>query len=43
MAIKTIKDLEVYRSAYSLAMDIFKFSVRFPKEEVYWKRMNIFA
>ena len=35
MAIKTIKDLEVYRLAYALAMDIFKFSVRFPKEEVY--------
>ena len=35
MAIKTIKDLEVYRLAYALDMDIFKFSVRFPKEEVY--------
>ncbi len=35
MAIRTIKDLEVYRLAYSLAMDIFKCSVRFPKEEVY--------
>ena len=35
MAIKTIKDLDVYRLAYSLAMDIFKLSVRFPKEEVY--------
>ncbi len=35
MAIKTIKDLEVYRLAYSLAMDIFKLSVGFPKEEVF--------
>ncbi|MGD8702733.1 MAG: four helix bundle protein [Desulfosarcina sp.] len=35
MAIKTIKDLDVYRLAYSLAMDIFKLSVHFPKEEVY--------
>ena len=35
MAIKTIKDLEVYRLAYALAMHIFKLSVRFSKEEVY--------
>jgi four helix bundle protein len=35
MAIKTIHDLEVYRLAYSLAMQIFKQTIRFPKEEIY--------
>ena len=35
MSIKTIYDLEAYRLAYSLAMDVFKTSVAFPKTEVY--------
>jgi four helix bundle protein len=35
MAIKTIHDLEVHRLAYSLAMQIFKQTIRFPKEEIY--------
>ncbi|MBC2745183.1 MAG: four helix bundle protein [Desulfosarcina sp.] len=35
MAIKKITDLEVYRLAYSLAMEISRCSIRFPKEEVY--------
>ena len=35
MTIKTINDFEVYRLAYSLAMEIFRCSIRFPKEEVY--------
>ena len=29
------KDLEVYKLAYKLAMEIFKFSKSFPKEELY--------
>jgi four helix bundle protein len=35
MAIKSINDLEVYRLAYSLAMQIFKSSMGFPKTETY--------
>jgi four helix bundle protein len=35
MAIKSIHDLEVYRLAYSLAMKIFRYPTRFPKEEIY--------
>ena len=35
MPIKTIQDLEVYRLAYSLAMQVFKFSMDFPKTETY--------
>ena len=35
MAIITIHDLEVYRLTYSLAMDVFKASMTFPKTEVY--------
>ena len=35
MAIKTIHDLEVYRLTYTLAMDVFKVSMTFPKTEVY--------
>jgi four helix bundle protein len=33
MPIKTIQDLEVYRLAYSLAMQVFKVSMAFPKTE----------
>ncbi len=33
--IKTHKDLEVYKLAYRLAMDIFELSKSFPKEEKY--------
>ena len=35
MPIKTIQDLEVYRLAYSLAMQVFKASMDFPKTETY--------
>ena len=35
MAIKTIHDLEVYQLAYSLAMDVSKASMNFPKTEIY--------
>ncbi|MFC1525072.1 four helix bundle protein [Planctomycetota bacterium] len=35
MAIKTYKDLEVYSMAYQLAMDIFKLTRSFPREEKY--------
>ena len=33
--IKTFKDLEVYKESYDLAMELFKLSRKFPKEEVY--------
>lgn len=33
--IKTIKDLKVYNLTYSLAMEIFDITKRFPKEEIY--------
>ena len=32
---KTVRDLKVYQAAFSSAMDIFKLSERFPKEEKY--------
>ena len=35
MKIYSAKDLEVYRKAYRLAMQIFEISKRFPKEERY--------
>ncbi len=35
MRIRTHKDLEVYQSAFNAAMEIFKISKRFPKEETY--------
>ena len=33
--IKSFQDLEVYRRAYALAMDIFMLAKKFPKEETY--------
>lgn len=33
--IKTVNDLKVYKVAYSLAMDIFQITKKFPKEEIY--------
>jgi len=35
MRINSAKDLEVYKKAYSLAMQIFEISKQFPKEEQY--------
>ena len=35
MKINSAKDLEVYKKAYKLAMDIFKISKTFPAEEKY--------
>ena len=35
MRINSAKDLEVYKKAYSLAMEIFEISKSFPKEERY--------
>jgi four helix bundle protein len=35
MGIKSIHDLKVYRLSFKLAMDIFKLSKKFPKEERY--------
>lgn len=35
MGIKTVRDLKVYGMAYKLAMEIFEFTKRFPKEETY--------
>lgn len=35
MQIKSAKDLTVYQKAYSLAMDVFRASSSFPKEERY--------
>lgn len=34
-SIKSAKDLEVYQIAYSLAMEVFKLSKKFPSEEKY--------
>ena len=34
-SISSVKDLEVYSQSYSLAVDIFRFSLSFPKEELY--------
>ena len=34
-AIKGIRDLKVYASAYQLATEIFQITMRFPKEETY--------
>jgi four helix bundle protein len=33
--IKNVKDLKVYSAAYSLALEIFKLTIGFPKEEIY--------
>ncbi|MEO0129640.1 MAG: four helix bundle protein [candidate division WOR-3 bacterium] len=33
--IKSYKDLEVYKKAYKLAMEIFYLTKRFPKDEIY--------
>jgi len=33
MAVQNVKELEVYRKAYALAMDIFELSKAFPAEE----------
>ena len=35
MSIKSVKDLEVYRLAYELAMKVFELTRKFPKEETY--------
>lgn len=35
MKIRTHKDLEVFQLAFNVAMEIFKISKRFPKEETY--------
>ena len=35
MQINSAKDLEVYKKAYSLAMEIYEISKAFPKEERY--------
>jgi len=35
MLIKSAKDLEVYKEAYALAMEIFEISKTWPSEEVY--------
>jgi len=35
MKLNSAKDLEVYKKAYSLAMEIFELSKSFPKEEKY--------
>ena len=34
-AIRSIKDLKVYKVAYDLAMEIFEITKRFPREETY--------
>ena len=33
--LRSVRDLEVYKSAFSVAMDIFKITETFPKEEKY--------
>jgi four helix bundle protein len=33
--IKSFKDLEVYKLSYEVAMDLFKLSRKFPKEELF--------
>lgn len=35
MAVQSAKELEVYKKAYSLAMDVFRLSKSFPAEERY--------
>jgi four helix bundle protein len=35
MKLNSAKDLEVYKKAYKLAMDIFEITKRFPQEERY--------
>ena len=35
MAIKSVKDLKVYNLAFELAMEIFKLTLTFPKDEKY--------
>lgn len=35
MGIKKVKDLQVYTMAYSLAMEIYNITKKFPKDEVY--------
>ncbi|PIP07159.1 MAG: hypothetical protein COX52_04765 [Syntrophobacterales bacterium CG23_combo_of_CG06-09_8_20_14_all_48_27] len=36
MVARSAKDLRVYKQAYSLAMEIFEISKRWPREEIYW-------
>ena len=35
MSIKSVRDLEVYRLAFELAMKVFELTKKFPKEETY--------
>jgi four helix bundle protein len=35
MAVRSAKELEVYKKAYALAMDVFRLSKSFPAEEKY--------
>ena len=35
MSIKSVRDLEVYRLAFELAMNVFELTKKFPKEEKY--------
>ena len=35
MSIKTFKDLEIYQESYKLAMEIFRLTRKFPREEKY--------
>ena len=35
MAVRSAKELEVYKKAYALAMDVFKVSKTFPDDERY--------
>lgn len=35
MGIRSVKDLNVYNLAFDLAMEIFKLTLNFPKEERY--------
>lgn len=35
MAVKSVKELTVYRKSYELAMRVYNVSRRFPKEEVF--------
>jgi four helix bundle protein len=35
MSIKSVRDLEVYRLAFELAMNVFELTKKFPKEEAY--------
>ena len=43
MKLNSAKDLEVYKKAYRLAMDIFEISKRFPPEERFALIGQVFA